>query len=103
MNLAILPLIQVAALPRLMMRTPERLTLTLPRSMPLRPSRPLHLQIEGENRSCSVAAEQVCEKWTLTFGVSDLATLVSLFGVNTVPDTRKNFPVISRRKFGYKS
>jgi hypothetical protein len=33
MNLAIMPLIQVATLPRLMMRTPERLTLTLPRSM----------------------------------------------------------------------
>src|SRR6266542_1002003 len=30
------------------------------------PSRSLHLQIEGENRSCSLAAEQVCEKWTLT-------------------------------------
>src|SRR5215207_1813710 len=30
------------------------------------PSVPLHLQIDGENRSCSVAAEQVCEKWTLT-------------------------------------
>ena len=36
MNLAIMPLIQVATLPRLMMRTPERLTLTLPRSMSVR-------------------------------------------------------------------
>jgi hypothetical protein len=36
MNLAITPLIQVATLPRLMMRTPERLTLTLPRSMSAR-------------------------------------------------------------------
>jgi hypothetical protein len=33
LNLAILPLIQVATLPRGMMRTPERLILTLPRSM----------------------------------------------------------------------
>src|SRR5690348_16735449 len=35
MDLAILPLIQVATLPRLMMRTPERLTLTLSCSMPV--------------------------------------------------------------------
>jgi hypothetical protein len=33
LRLAILPLIQVAALPRLMMRTPERLALTGPTSM----------------------------------------------------------------------
>src|SRR3954454_11976426 len=31
-------------------------------------SRSLHLQIDGENRSCSLAAEQVCEESTLTFG-----------------------------------
>jgi hypothetical protein len=30
------------------------------------PSRSLHLQINGDNRSCSSAAEQVCEQWTLT-------------------------------------
>jgi hypothetical protein len=36
MNLAIMPLVQVATLPRLMMRAPERLILTLPRSMPVR-------------------------------------------------------------------
>jgi len=36
MSLAILPLIQVATLPRLMMRAPERLTLTLPCSMLVR-------------------------------------------------------------------
>jgi hypothetical protein len=29
------------------------------------PYRSLHLQIEGENRSCSLDAERVCEKWTL--------------------------------------
>ena len=36
LRLAILPLIQVATLPRLMMRTPEHLALTRPRSMLLR-------------------------------------------------------------------
>jgi hypothetical protein len=36
MNIAIMPLVQVAALPRLMMRTPKCLTLTLPRSMRIR-------------------------------------------------------------------
>jgi hypothetical protein len=36
MSLAILALIQVATLPRLMVRTPERLTLTLPCSMLVR-------------------------------------------------------------------
>src|SRR6185312_537074 len=30
------------------------------------PSRPLHLQIYGENKSCLSEAEQVCEKWTVT-------------------------------------
>jgi hypothetical protein len=68
MNLAMLPLIQVAALPRLMMRTPERLTLTSPCSMFFRYLVLSHLKIRGENRSCSSAAEQVCEKWTVTAG-----------------------------------
>ena len=41
-----------------------RLDASTPDSTP--PSRSLHLQIDGENRSCSSEAEQVCEKWTLT-------------------------------------
>jgi hypothetical protein len=36
MRLAILPLIQVATLPRFVVRSPERLTLPLPRSLLLR-------------------------------------------------------------------
>jgi hypothetical protein len=52
-----------------MMRAPERLALTRPRSMLVRHLVLSTLQIDGENRSCSLAAEQVCEKWTLTLGV----------------------------------
>ena len=37
------------------------------------PSRFLHLQIDGENRSGSSAAEQVCEKWTLTSFIPSFA------------------------------
>jgi hypothetical protein len=48
MNLAILPLIQVAALRRLMMRTSERLTLTLPCSMAFRISSSLSANRGGE-------------------------------------------------------
>jgi len=59
MNLAILPLVQVATLPRLMMRTPERLTLTLPCSMFVRHLALSHLQIEGREQivfgSCEVS------------------------------------------------
>jgi hypothetical protein len=47
MNLAMMPLIQVAALPRLMMRTPECLSLMGDAAN------------WGDNRSCLVAAEQV--------------------------------------------
>ena len=70
MNLAILALVQVATLPSLMMRPPERPRLdasTVVRS----PSRSLPiLQIEGENRSWPRGSRQVCEKWTLT-GTAD--------------------------------
>ena len=37
------------------------------------PSRSPHLQIESENRSCSLAAEQACEKWTLTKRASKIS------------------------------
>jgi len=52
-KLAILPLIQVATLPTLMMRSPESLVLPLPSSLFARHLFSPHLQIEGENRSCS--------------------------------------------------
>ncbi len=41
------------------------------------PSRPLHLQIEGENRSWLRGSRQVCEKWTVTYRPT--AFLNSLF------------------------
>src|SRR5258708_1503576 len=74
LRLTILPLIQVAALPRLLVRPPEPLVLTPPRPPPPAatpydarpPYLSTHLKIEGENRSRSGAAEQVCKKWTLT-------------------------------------
>jgi hypothetical protein len=66
LRVTILPLIQVATLPSLMMRAPERLALTRPRSMLVRHLVLSILQIDGENRSRSSAAEQVCKKWTLT-------------------------------------
>src|SRR5687767_6025525 len=47
------------------------------------PSRPLHLQIEGENRSWLRGSKQACEKWTLTF------SLISQF---CFPVRAKNFP-----------
>ena len=50
------------------------------------PFRPLHPQIEGENRSRSAAAEQVCERWTLTAYV---------IKNQKFPVPRKKFPVCS--------
>src|SRR5690242_19488546 len=61
LRLAILPLIQVATIPRLMVRSPECLALSRARSMLVR-HRVLNLQIDGENRSGSSAARQVCAR-----------------------------------------
>jgi hypothetical protein len=66
LRLAILPLVQVAALPRLMMRPPEVRSLTRPSPMLVRHIVLSIFKIEDENRSGSLAAEQLCEKWTLT-------------------------------------
>src|SRR4029077_3467338 len=66
LRFAILPLVQVTTLPRLMVRTPERLVLASPSSVLVRHLVLLNLQIESENRSCLRTARKVCEKWTLT-------------------------------------
>jgi hypothetical protein len=62
----ILPLIHVAALPRLVVRPPESFTLTQPPPVLVRHRVLLNLQIERENRSRPWAINQVCEKSTLT-------------------------------------
>jgi hypothetical protein len=95
--LAILPLIQVASLPRLMMRPPERLTLSLPRSMLLRHLVLSICKIDSENRSWSAATEQVCEKWTVTNMRRHSLILFGYF-----PDISKKFPDVTRREFGWK-
>jgi hypothetical protein len=61
------------------------------------PSRSLHLQIDGENRSWSSAAEQVCEKWTLTQYATTFPDPVGYF-----PDISKKLPDATRREFGWK-
>ena len=66
LRLTILPLIQVTTLPRLVMRSPESLALTRPRSVLLRHLALLNLQIESENRSRPRAVKQVCEESTLS-------------------------------------
>src|SRR5215207_7493689 len=64
------------------------------------PSVPLHLQIDGENRSCSVAAEQVCEKWTLT--TLTARRLNSLLPASKFPAPRQKFPAPASREFACK-
>jgi hypothetical protein len=66
LRLAILPLVQVATLPRLMMRPPEVRSLTRPRPMLVHHIVISIFKTEDENRSGALAAEQLCEKWTLT-------------------------------------
>ena len=89
MRFAILPLIQVATLPRLVVRSPERLT--LPSTLAAAPpSRSLHLQIDGENRSGSSAAEQVCDLF-----LNLLSLIPPIRSLLRVP----KFPVRCRREF----
>src|SRR5512143_1333575 len=65
------------------------------------PSRSPHLQIESENRSCSLAAEQACEKWTLT--PSKLGhSKNSLFAQTNSLILENKFPVFFRRRVGRK-
>ena len=66
LRLAILPLVQVATLPRLMMRPSEVRSLTRPRPMLVHHIVISIFKTEDENRSGALAAEQLCEKWTLT-------------------------------------
>jgi hypothetical protein len=91
-----LPLIQVATLPRLMMRTPERLTLTLPRSMLVR-----HLVLSicksraRTDRGCK--AQDKCAKNGRLLRVRERYPVSQIFP----PDTCQDFPVIVRRELGY--
>ena len=66
LRLAILPLVQVDTLPCLMTRPPERRSLTRPRPMLVRHIVLSIFKIEEKNRPGSLAAEQLCEKWTFT-------------------------------------
>lgn len=94
MRLAILALVQLAALPRLMMRSPERLTL-LGRAL----DRPVALStslsaayVAVEDRLRSRGPRQVCEKWTLTCSSNSNSLILpknSLF-------SRNKFPVLLR-------
>jgi hypothetical protein len=78
LGLAILPLVQVATLPRFMVCPPEVRSLTRPRPILVRHIVLSIFKVEEENRSGSLAAEQLCEKWTLT-NSSLLIRAASLF------------------------
>src|SRR5262245_29398784 len=67
LSLTILSLIQIALPPRLMVRAPKGLTVTLARTSLRPPSVPSSLcRKASENRSRSAGAKQACEQWTLT-------------------------------------
>jgi hypothetical protein len=71
--LAILALIQVAPLPSLMMRPPERLAIAhTPPQLVCHRANP-HLQIADENKLERAISKQACEKWTLTRPLSQSA------------------------------
>jgi hypothetical protein len=89
MRLAILPLIQVATLPRFMMRSPERFVLAPPGSMFAFHSALLNLKHREQNRWRTQSTEQACEKWTLT---------VSLLPEGCFPALQIIFPVIFSRE-----
>jgi hypothetical protein len=87
LRLAILSLVQVATLPSFMVRPPERLVLTRPAPVLARHLSPPSANRDGENRSWSLPAEQVCEKWTDTHPAHDVMRCLSPF-----PDGRQFFP-----------
>jgi hypothetical protein len=57
---------QVPPRPRLMVRPPEGLALSRPRSVLARHLALLNLQNERENRSRPRPSKQACERWSLT-------------------------------------
>jgi hypothetical protein len=99
LNLTILSLIQITMTPRLMVRAPKGLAVTLATPPSVR-----HLFLltfckkASENRSRSAGAKQACEQWTLTPGVGIPCSLKknSLLGL-------QKFPVPLRREFRWKS
>jgi hypothetical protein len=98
LRLAILTLIQVAARPRLMVRPPEGLALSRPRSVLARHLALLNLQIEGENRSHPRASKREMDAYQ-RFADAEKAFPVPS---NQFPVPPKIFPVRLRREFNQK-
>ena len=90
LRLAILPLVQVATLPRLMMRPSEVRFLTRPRPMLVHHIVISIFKTEDENRSGALAAEHLCEKWTLTAIRCSFAPLPC--SVETIPCSAEKIP-----------
>src|SRR5258706_5166618 len=73
LGLAILPLIQLATTPRLMLRPPKRLAVTRAGQDLVRHLVLLICKIEGRPDRVRQTPQQVCEKLTLTITSGDLA------------------------------
>src|SRR6266446_3701875 len=66
LSLTILSLIQIALTPRLVMRPPKGLTVTLARPSSVGHLFPPHFAKKASETSRSAGAKQACEQWTLT-------------------------------------
>ena len=84
-----------------MVRPPERLALTLPRSVLAPPSRSLHLQIEGENRSCSMSHRNKCARNGRLLAMPTPTD--SLLCSRRYPVRQIEFPVSWRRELAQKA